>query len=139
PEALAFDQCRLAVRADGLDDQVHVRVHPVEPRDGPFDQYFLRLIEHGLAVMGESRRTERHGRCCEKVDSRRAESHVETSEQASTAMINDCARRGIPGRKLQRRRERRAVATGYVRFRGNISLGLKSPRKRARRIAASPT
>ena len=35
PEAFAFDQRRLAVRALGLDDQVHVRVHPVEPRDLP--------------------------------------------------------------------------------------------------------
>ena len=54
PEAFAFDQRRLAVGAFGLDDQVHVRVHPVEPRDLAFDQDFLGRVEHGLAVVGES-------------------------------------------------------------------------------------
>src|SRR5690606_23922982 len=78
------------------DDQVHVWVLPVEPRDGPFDQDLLRLIEHGLAVMSGRRRAERHGRC-EKTDSRRVESHGETSEQAiMRMMINEFVRQGIP-------------------------------------------
>ena len=48
PEALPFHERGLAVRAHGLDDQVHARVHPVEPRNRPFDQDLLRLIEHGV-------------------------------------------------------------------------------------------
>ena len=54
PEAFAFDQRRLAVRAFGFDDQVHVRVHPVEARDRAFDDELLRRVEHGLAVVAEA-------------------------------------------------------------------------------------
>src|SRR5690606_15355499 len=73
-EALALDQGRLTVRADRLDDEVHVRILPVEARDCPFDQYLLGLIEHRLAVMSEGGRPEWHGRC-ENAESRRSKSH----------------------------------------------------------------
>ena len=36
-EAFAFDQNLFAFGAFGLDDQIHMRVLPVEPRDRPFD------------------------------------------------------------------------------------------------------
>ena len=55
PEAFAFYECRLTVRAFGFDDQVHVRVHPVEPRNRAFDQDLLGRVEHGHAVVGGSR------------------------------------------------------------------------------------
>jgi hypothetical protein len=54
PEAFAFYERRLTIRAFGFYDQVHVRVHPVEPRDRAFDEDLLGLVEHGLAVVGRS-------------------------------------------------------------------------------------
>ena len=62
PDAFAFDQRRLAVRAYGLDDQVHVRVHPVEPRDLALDEDLLGRVEHRLAVVGGSRDAQQGGR-----------------------------------------------------------------------------
>ena len=41
PDAFAFYQRRLAVRAFRRDDEVHVRVHPVEARDRAFDDDLL--------------------------------------------------------------------------------------------------
>src|SRR5512134_2417015 len=62
PETFAFYERRLAVRARGGDNQVHVRIHPVEPLDGAFDQDLLGSVEHGLAVVGESGRGDRRDR-----------------------------------------------------------------------------
>jgi hypothetical protein len=58
---LAFHQCRLAVRTRGRDGEIHVRVHPVELLDCPFDHHLLRRIEHGLAVMGRSNGASQRG------------------------------------------------------------------------------
>jgi hypothetical protein len=77
-ETFAFHQHRLAIGAFGLDDQVHVRILPVELRHLPFDQYFLRRVEYALAVMRERSRAEGTGRCKNK-DSHRSHSHVVTS------------------------------------------------------------
>ena len=83
-DALALDECRLAVRPRRLDDQVHVRVYPVEPRDLALDQDLLRRVEHRLAVMRERRGAKSQGRC-ENTD--RLGSHVATSERAGTKII----------------------------------------------------
>src|SRR5262245_31443863 len=81
-EAFSFDQNLFAFGAFGLDDQIHMRVLPVEPRDRPFDQYLLRRVKHRLAVMRERRRAE--GRCDrENKDSSGSDSHLETSRQAT--------------------------------------------------------
>ena len=85
-EAFAFHQHRLAVRAFGLDDQVHVRIHPVEPRDLPFDQYLLGRVEHGLAVVRERRRAEKRDRG-ERVEWRWAGVACGTSDRKHTGMI----------------------------------------------------
>jgi hypothetical protein len=42
PDAFALDQRRLAVRAFRGDEDVHVRVHPVEALDRAFDDDSLR-------------------------------------------------------------------------------------------------
>ena len=54
PDAFALYERRLAVRAFRRDDEVHVRVHPVEARDRAFDDDLLRRVEHGLAVVRRS-------------------------------------------------------------------------------------
>ena len=53
-EAFPFHQRCLTVGAFGLDDQVHMRIHPVEPLNRPLDQDLLGRVEHGLAVVGEA-------------------------------------------------------------------------------------
>jgi hypothetical protein len=60
-EAFALHDLRLAVLTHGFDEQVHVWVLPVEPCDRPFDQHLFRRVEHGLAVVGERRRTNEGG------------------------------------------------------------------------------
>jgi hypothetical protein len=86
PEAFAFYERCLAVRAFGLDDQVHVRVHPVEPRDCPFDQDLLGHIEHRHAVVRGSRGAQERGRG-ERMRGGSHKPHVGTSELKQIVMI----------------------------------------------------
>jgi hypothetical protein len=51
-EAFTFDLRWLAIGAERIDEEIHMRVDPVEARNGAFEQYLLRGIEHGLAVVG---------------------------------------------------------------------------------------
>ena len=93
-EALAFDQHLFPFGALGLDDQIHVRVLPIEPRDLAFDQYLLGRVKQGLAVMRERRHAEgRSGG--ENKNSHGSDSHVETSWQAIARLQRSTRQRTI--------------------------------------------
>src|SRR5690606_11785929 len=85
-DSLALYQRRLTVRARGPDDQVHVRVYPVEARDRAFDEDLLRRVEHRLAMVGgsggaqERRRGENRSSGCQTL-------HVETSAMMRNSII----------------------------------------------------
>ena len=77
-EAFTLYDLLLAVLADCLDDEVHVRVLPFEPDDFPFDQDLLGRIEHGHAVVSE-RGCDKQGGCGEPRDCSKQTSHGRTS------------------------------------------------------------
>src|SRR5690606_18599007 len=117
-EPFAFDQRAFAVRADRVDDQIDVRILPIVAMDRPFDQDFLRGVEHRLAVMGEDRRGEGHGRC-KNPDSRGSELHLDSPRQARTEHDNDSGRvRPKPGKPPAAGRSWAQSAAYHIRSSG---------------------